>query len=510
MSRRQSALTIAIIGRPNVGKSTLFNRLVGKRLALVDDTPGVTRDRREGSARLADLRFRIIDTAGLEEGDQASLGGRMRRQTEAALSGAHLVIFMVDARSGITPLDTHFASWLRTRSVPVLLVVNKAEGTRGHQGAYEAYSLGLGDPIAISAEHGEGLSDLYQAIVEAMEGSDVDLRPDETAAAARAERQELEQQEQQADSMTGDLDEGNLDYEFEDPDEEVEDEKPLRLAIVGRPNAGKSTLINHLVEEDRLLTGPEAGLTRDSIAVDWDYDGLAIKLFDTAGLRRRSRVVEKLEKLSVNDTLRAIRFAEVVVLLLDAVQGIDKQDLKIASMVVDEGRALVIALNKWDTVDDRLKTERSVSDALTRSLPQLKGVSVVPISATTGQGVAKLMPAVLDALGLWNSRIRTAEFNRWLEAVTEAHPPPAADGRATRMRYGAQIKTRPPTFTIFTNHPKAVPDSYMRYLENQLRQDFKLPGVPIRLYLRASKNPFATGRKTGKQRLAERAARRSH
>ncbi|GAK34043.1 GTPase Der [Iodidimonas nitroreducens] len=494
-------LTIAIIGRPNVGKSTLFNRLVGKRLALVDDTPGVTRDRRMGVGKLADLRFDIIDTAGLEEGDSTSLAGRMRLQTEAALGGAHMVLFMIDARAGITPLDRHFASWLRVQKIPVILVANKAEGTRGTEGAYEAYALGLGDPVALSAEHAEGLGDLYSAIDETARLIGVDPRAVEQHTAS------------DTDDAAEDLVEGDLDFEFEDDEADDDviaftEERPLRLAVIGRPNAGKSTLINYLVGEERLITGPEAGLTRDSISVDWDYGDIPVRLFDTAGLRRRSRVIEKLEKLSVADTLRAVRFAEIVVLMIDAERGVDKQDIKIASLVVEEGRALVIALNKWDQVEDRLAAQRGVNDILTRSLPQLKGVTTVPVSALTGQGIERLMPAVIDAYELWNSRIRTSEFNRWLAAVTESHPPPAVQGRATRMRYGAQIKARPPTFTIFTNHPAGVPDSYMRYLENEMRRDFGLAGVPLRLYLRASKNPYVDGRRTQKQRLTEKNNRR--
>lgn len=486
--------TVAILGRPNVGKSTLFNRLVGKRLALVDDTPGVTRDRREGVGRLADLTFKIIDTAGLEEGDLGSLARRMRAQTEAALDDADLAVFMIDGRAGLTPMDEHFAGWLRGHKKPVALVVNKTESAAGTAGAYEAYALGFGDPIAISAEHGEGLAELYEAIRQAMQAKGVDpLAGDPKEGGPDAE------------AAPG-PEEGDLDYTFEQA--EPAPRHPLRLAFIGRPNAGKSTLINHLLEDERMLTGPEAGLTRDSIAVDWFYEGQPIKLFDTAGLRRRSRVVEKLEKLSVADTLRAVRFAEVVILLIDAELGVEKQDLKIASQVVEEGRALVIALNKWDVIEDRLAAQRAVNDSLERSLPQLKGVATVPISALTGQGVAKLMPAALDAYELWNARIATPEFNRWLAMVTDAHPPPAAQGRATRLRYGAQIKTRPPTFTLFCNRPKLVPDSYMRYLENEMRRDFGLAGVPLRLYLRASKNPYVDGRKTKRQRLAERDARR--
>lgn len=486
--------TVAILGRPNVGKSTLFNRLVGKRLALVDDTPGVTRDRREGVGRLADLTFRVVDTAGLEEGDPGSLARRMRAQTEAALAAADLAVFMVDGRAGLTPMDEHFAGWLRANKKPVALVANKTESALGTAGAYEAYALGLGDPIPISAEHGEGLAELYEAIRQAMHAKGVDPYSDEADDGGA-----------NTETLSG-PEEGDLDYEFEQS--EPAPDHPLRLTVIGRPNAGKSTLINHLLEEERLITGPEAGLTRDSIAVNWEYDGRPVKLFDTAGLRRRARVVDKLERLSVADTLRAVRFAEVVVLLIDAELSVEKQDLKIASQVVDEGRALVIALNKWDVIADRLTAQRAVNDALERSLPQLKGVTTVPISALTGQGVPKLMPAVLEAYEIWNARIATPEFNRWLEAVTDAHPPPAARGRATRLRYGAQIKTRPPTFTLFCNRPKSVPDSYMRYLENELRRDFGLAGVPLRLYLRGSKNPYVDGRKTKRQRLAERNARR--
>lgn len=491
-------LRIAIIGRPNVGKSTLFNRLAGKRLALVDDTPGVTRDRREADARLGDLRFKIVDTAGLEEGESGSLAMRMRAQTEAALGDVSMVLFMVDSRAGVTPMDEFFAQWLRSRTIPVILVANKAEGVRGMEGAYDAYRLGFGDPVALSAEHAEGLGDLYQAIADMAEKLEINPRA----------RKETQTDKEDADQDGPE--EGDLEYEYEEDEQEsiISDSRPLRLAVVGRPNSGKSTLINHLIGEERLITGPEAGLTRDSISVDWTFEDVPIRLFDTAGMRRRANVTEKLEKLSVADSLRAIRFAEIVVLMLDAVQGLDRQDIRIASLVIEEGRALIIALNKWDIVEDRLETQRAVNDVLTRSLPQLKGVITVPLSALTGQGVPRLMPAALEAYELWNSRIPTAQFNRWLSAVTEAHPPPAVQGRATRMRYGAQIKARPPTFTIFTNHPKGVPDSYMRYLENEMRRDFELGGVPLRLYLRASKNPYAAARKTKKQRLTERKERR--
>ncbi|MGF1604784.1 MAG: ribosome biogenesis GTPase Der [Rhodothalassiaceae bacterium] len=494
MATPVSALpTLAIIGRPNVGKSTLFNRLVGRRLALVDDTPGVTRDRREGEGRLADLRFRLIDTAGLEEGETGSLAERMRAQTEAALDEADLVLMVIDARMGLTLLDEHFATWLRAKAKPVILLANKCEGMAGQDGVLEAYALGLGTPVPVSAEHGEGLADLYQEIVE-------QLGRDRFETGEEAEQGPAEPEPDQAFGPS----EGDLDYEFEDA-EEVSD-KPLRLAIVGRPNAGKSTLINQLLGQERLITGPEAGLTRDAIGVPWDFDGLPIMLWDTAGLRKRAKVVEKLERLSVADTRRAVQFAEVVVLLVDATEGMERQDLSIARDVIDEGRALIIALNKWDQVEDRLEAQRQFQDALTKSLPQARGVTTLSVSALSGAGVQKLMPAVLEVYELWNARIRTADFNRWLAATTEAHPPPAPAGKRIKLRYGAQIKTRPPTFTLFCNKPEDLPASYLRYLENELRRDYRLPGVPIRLYLRKGENPYA--RRTAKDRKQQKKARR--
>ena len=426
--------TLAIVGRPNVGKSTLFNRLVGQRLALVDDEPGVTRDRREGDARLYDLDFRVIDTAGLEEVFDESLEARMRQQTERAIAEADVAVLLIDARAGLTPLDEHFARWLRRGETPVLLVANKCEGERGNAGLLEAYALGLGEPVPISAEHGLGLSDLHAAL---------------------------------------------------------EDGGPLQLAIVGRPNAGKSTLINRLIGEDRLLTGPEAGITRDAIAVDWLYKGRPVRLVDTAGLRRKARVVDKLEKLSTADSLRAIRFAQVVVLLVEADMPMEKQDLTIARMVVDEGRALVIAVNKWDACADRSAAMQQVRDRLERSLPQTRGVPVVTISALQGQNLDRLLDAVFDAYAVWNRRLPTAALNRWLEAVTEAHPPPAVAGRRIRLKFMTQAKTRPPTFMIACSRPKELPGAYLRYLENSLRDDFDLPGTPIRLNLRKGKNPYA-------------------
>ncbi|SDD68818.1 MULTISPECIES: ribosome biogenesis GTPase Der [Kordiimonas] len=477
--------TIAVVGRPNVGKSTLFNRLVGKKIAIVDDTPGVTRDRREAQGSIADLEFRVFDTAGLEEGEPGSLSDRMRRQTQQALNEADIALMLYDARAGVTPMDEHFAQWLRRGDKPVILVANKCEGNAIVDGIYEAYTLGLGEPIGLSAEHGEGLAELYRAIVESLKEVGIDPYPNEDDADLAQELHDVD---------TGPT-EGDLEYEFVDREAETEEARPLRLAIVGRPNAGKSTLINEMVGEDRLITGPEAGLTRDSIAVDWEWDGLPVKLFDTAGLRRRARVTEKLEKLSVGDTLRAVQFAEVVVLLLDAEMGIEKQDLKIAERVVNEGRGLVIALNKWDAVTDRLECQRQLTDALTRSLPQLKGVKVVKFSALTGKGIQHLMPAVAEAYEVWNARVPTSAFNQWLADTLEKHPAPSVGGRRIKIRYGAQIKTRPPTFLMFCNRPDDLPDSYKRYLENELRRDFDLPGTPIRIIMKKGANPYESRRK---------------
>jgi GTPase len=443
------ALTVAILGRPNVGKSTLFNRLVGQRLALVDDTPGVTRDRREGEAALGDLRFRVVDTAGLDESDPDSLGARMQQQTARALADANVALFVVDARIGITPLDRHFAQWLRRVETPVILVANKAEGRAGDGGVLEAFRLGLGEPVAISAEHGEGLAELYAALAPYADSVAAEAEPSPAAA-----------------------------------------ERPLQLAIVGRPNVGKSTLINRLLGDERVLTSPEAGTTRDAVATVWHWQGRAVRLIDTAGMRRRAKVEEKLEKLSVGDALRAVRFAEVVVLVVDAEAGIEKQDLTIAELVEDEGRALVLAVNKWDLVEDKSAALRRIRDRLERSLPQLSGIPMVTLSARTGAGAAKLMPAVLACHAAWNKRIATPVLNRWLAHLQERHPPPLVSGRRLRLRYMTQVNIRPPTFALFASKPGDLPEAYRRYLVNLMREEFDLPGVPIRVMLRKGENPY--------------------
>lgn len=441
--------SVAIVGRPNVGKSTLFNRLVGRKLALVDDTPGVTRDRRENEASLGDLNFNIIDTAGLEDVADDSLEARMREQTEMAIEDADVCFFMIDVRAGVTPMDVHFANLLRRSSKPVILLANKAEG-RAEEGAYEAFSLGLGDPVAISAEHGEGLGSLYDA-----------LQPF--------------------------VDEARVDEE----DDVEELDKPLKIAVVGRPNAGKSTLINQLLGEERLLTGPEAGITRDSISIDWKWKDRRVRLFDTAGIRKKARVHEKLEKLSVADGLRAIRFAEVVVLTIDATMPFEKQDLQLADLVVREGRALVIALNKWDLIENRQEAMNILREKCGRLLPQVRGVPLIPISGLTGHNLEKMLTAVGEVYDTWNMRFSTAQLNRWFDNITQYHPPPAVAGRRLKLRYITQAKARPPTFVIFCTRSDAFPESYKRYLLNAIREDFKLPGIPLRLVLREGKNPYA-------------------
>jgi GTPase len=449
------AFTVAIAGRPNVGKSTLFNRLAGKRLALVHDLPGVTRDWREAEVESGELALRLIDTAGLEEAAPESLADRMRNATENAVKDADLVLFVIDARAGVTPADEHFAKMLRASGKPVTLVANKAESRASDTGFLEAYSLGFGDPVAVSAEHGLGISDVFDAIRAVMPGREGEGEGAAEEAAA----------------------------------------KPLHIAIIGQPNAGKSTLANRLIGKERMLTGPEAGITRDAIAVDWSWRGRPIRLADTAGIRRKAKVVEKLEQLSVGDALKVIRFAEVVVLIMDASEPFEKQDLQLADLVAEEGRALVLALNKWDLVREKAARLRTLKADLEETLAQVRGVPLVPISALSGSGLDKLMAAVLEVHATWNKRVPTAALNRWLGAMTERHPPPAVSGRRIKLKYLSQSKTRPPTFYLSCSRPEALPDAYRRYLVNGIREDFGLAGVPIRLMVRAEANPYEGRRK---------------
>src|SRR2546421_7977141 len=455
------SFTLAIVGRPNVGKSTLFNRVVGRRRGLVVDRAGVPRDRREGPARLGDLSFTVIDTAGFDEAAPGSLTSRMVAQTELAIESADAVLFLIDVRAGLTPIDRTFADIVRRAGKAVIVIANKSEGRAG-AGAAEAYELGLGDPVPVSAEHGEGLSDLYDAIRAAL--------PEHTAPAEEAEV------ESDADTAA----------------------RPIRVAVVGRPNSGKSTLINRLLGEERLLTGPEAGITRDTIAVNLSWDGRDFRLFDTAGMRRKARIEEKLEKLSVADTLNAIRFAEVVIVLIDAEHPFEEQDLRIADLVQREGRALVLGMNKWDLMERKAGAAGKLREEADHWLPQVKGVPIIATSGMQGEGLDRLMQGVVDIHALWNRRVPTNTLNRWLTDVVSSHPPPAVSGRRLKLNYITQPKARPPSFVLFCSRADAIPESYLRYLVNSLRDAFDLPGTPVRVTLREKENPFA-GRKS-KQR----------
>jgi len=481
------SVTVAIVGRPNVGKSTLFNRLVGRKIALVDDTPGVTRDRREAEGHIGDLKFRVLDTAGYEDVTDGSLEDRMRQQTELAIREADVILFMIDVRAGVTPLDERFAQVLRKAGKDVHLIANKAEGRSAEAGLMEAYSLGFGEAVALSAEHGLGLADLHAIVAAAVEKNAV---PDVPAV---------------ADSLDA-LPE--VDIELPEDDGTLEDGPPLRwdpsrylnVAVVGRPNAGKSTLINRMVGAERLLTGPEAGITRDSILVPWEWRGRVINLVDTAGIRRRARVQEKLEKLAVGDALRSIQYAEIVVLLLDATMPFEKQDLALADLVEREGRGLVIAINKWDLIEDKNATLSSIRVTCERLLPQLRGVPLVTISGLQGRNIDRLMEAVFAAEKVWNTHISTARLNRWLYGMTESHPPPAVSGRRLKLKYMNQARMRPPSFILFASRPEALPASYQRYLVNGMREQFEMPGTPIRLWIRGGKNPYAEEEKAGGRR----------
>ncbi len=470
--------SLALVGRPNVGKSTLFNRFAGKKLAIVDDRPGVTRDWREAEGWIFDRQMRIIDTAGLEEAFDSSIQGRMRQQTESALKHADAVLFMIDGRSGVTPLDEHFAQWLRRQKKPVILAVNKGENPKAVATAIgEAYSLGLGEPIAISAEHGSGMEEIYHALDEHY--------PKEDLEADDGDEDGLDLDDLEAlDALEG-------DEEFEFAQGEIDPDKPLKIAIVGRPNVGKSTLLNAIVQDQRVMTGPEAGITRDAIAVDWDYEGRKFKLVDTAGMRKRTKVIDAIEKMSVEDSLRAIRLAQIVILVIDGTDPMEKQDVQIASHVIEEGRALVVAVNKWDSVEDREETLDQLQYKFDTSLAQLKDIPYQTLSALNGKNINKLLDRCLWVYDIWNMRIKTAGLNKWLARMESQNPAPLISGRSNRLKYITQIKTRPPTFALWCARPEKLADSYKRFLINGLRRDYKIPGVPVRLLVRKSKNPYA-------------------
>lgn len=469
-------LRLAIIGRPNVGKSTLFNKLAGKHLAIVDDTPGVTRDWRESGATLFGHPFIVIDTAGMEESFDDSIQGRMRKQTEAGLAQANCILFVIDGRSGITPADEHFAAFLRKQKKPVILAVNKAENPKTVQTAMaEAYALGFGEPVALSAAHSTGFEDLFELLRPYLEdGQDKDAQGSDES----------------ADFDGGDLDalEGNEDFAFEQ--EELDPEKPVKIAIVGRPNVGKSTLLNAIVKQERVMTGPEAGITRDAIAVDWTYKNRPFRLVDTAGMRRKAKVQNAIERLSVEDSLRAIRLAQIVILVLDANAALEKQDLQIADHILREGRAMIVAVNKWDMVEDKAQMQQEIVYKLETSLAQTREIPFVTLSALNGRNVERLLDTALETYEIWNKRISTSGLNRWLAKMESQTPPPLALGRPNRLKYITQIKTRPPTFVLWVSKPQDLPDTYKRYIINGLRRDYGIPGVPVRLLLRASKNPF--------------------
>lgn len=479
-------LRVAIVGRPNVGKSTLFNRLTGKQLAIVDDTPGVTRDWREADGRILDQKIRVVDTAGLEEKFDDSMEARMRRQTEMALGLSDVAIFVIDGRAGLTPIDLHFAQWLRKQKKPIILLVNKCENDSVADTARgEAYALGLGEPIPFSSAHGIGMDELYTALMPHF--------PEEKEEMGNDDDNQKFWSEEELDNIEGDESFEFLDLKDPSLEEDMEDANrpPIRIAIVGRPNAGKSTLMNALLQEDRVITGPEAGLTRDSIAVDWEYGGKKFRLVDTAGLRKKARIEHRLEKAAVDDTLRAIRLSQIVYLLVDAAAPMEKQDLHIADLVLREGRVLIIGINKWDLVDDKNAKLAEIKEILSNSLAQVPDIPLVTLSALREQNLDKLMEAGIRTYKTWNKRVSTGRLNRWLAARVSQIPPPLVNNRPNRMRYMSQINVRPPTFAVWVSKPDNLPDTYKRYLINNLRKDYDLPGIPIRLLLRKSKNPFS-------------------